>query len=462
MTSRQRRWFKGAGSVCGRLVVAASVVGVAVLAACTAENSPPAASDAPASNSAELAKIARIAARVERRYVEPVSRRKLYDNALKGMLSGLDPHSSYMTPVEYAELRSDMEGEFGGIGLKIEEQDGWPKVLAPIDGTPAARAGIEPGDRIVAIAGQPTNGMQLTDVVTRLRGPIGTRVTFTIERDDKPPFPVTLTRATINVPTVKSRLEPGRIGYVRLSTFGDNTQPELLHALATLKRRAGGHLKGFILDLRDNPGGELASAVEVAGDFVEGGTVVSTRGREPSDDRAYQPDDPGDRIAGTPMVALIDAASASASEIVAAALQDDRRATLMGTRSFGKGSVQSIIPLESGGALRLTTALYFTPDGRSIQGIGIEPNIVVPLPAKEEVANQMALHESDLAGALRNPTQAAQRTVARLETSSSARPIKPTLIATAQDAELKAALAYLKSGAPLKAAGPVPAKVAAR
>jgi len=283
-----------------------------------------------------------------------------------------------------------------------------------------------------------------------LRGAAGSSVRLTLERADQPPFDVNLTRAIIQLRSVKSALQSNGVGYVRISSFGDNTQDELKSAIAQLKRQAGGHLAGFILDLREDPGGELKASVDVAGDFLDGGPVVTTRARDRNDDHVYSVSGGSDLIKNVPMVVLIDGASASASEIVAGALQDHHRAVLMGTRSFGKGSVQSIVPLESGGALRLTTALYYTPSGRSIQGTGLEPDVVVSVPKDEAVANALVLRESDFFGAIQNPGMPGQeknsapaKPAPSAASSDSEHPIKPALIATAQDAQLQAAVQYL-------------------
>jgi len=402
----------------------------------------------------DIATVSDVMKQVEQRYVVPVGGDKLVDNALKGMLNRLDPHSNYLDRTEYERLKSDMEGHFGGLGMQITQENGVPKVLAPIDGTPAAQAGIDPGDRIVRIDGNPTDGMSLNDVLARLRGAIGTKVTLAILRAEQPPFDITLTRAVIHVDTVKSALEPNQIGYVRISTFTDSTQREVVAALAALQHQAGGRLNGFVLDLREDPGGELDAAVDVAGDFLRGGTIVTTRDRG-GDEHAYAAPADGDRLKDVPMVVLIDSASASASEIVAGALKDHHRADLMGAQSFGKGSVQTVLPIDTGGAVVLTTALYFTPAGRSIQGIGIDPDIAVPLPADQQVPNAV-IRESDMSNALKNagalvpgapvPPPASPAAPARTAgTADLDRPIKPTLIGSAQDAQLKAALDHLKA-----------------
>ena len=429
-----------------RGITLVALAGVAALVACGVRGATSAQSQY--SDDAQAAGvISDVMKRVERDYVVPVDRTKLVDKALNGMLSGLDPHSGYLDPTEYDRLKSDMEGEFAGLGMQITEQNGLPQVLAPIDDTPAARAGIEPGDRIVKIDGQGTPGMALDDVVTRLRGAAGSNVTLTLERADRPPFDVTLTRAIIQVRSVKSALQSNGVGYVRISSFVDNTQDELTSAIAQLKRQAGGHLTGFILDLRDDPGGELKASIDVAGDFIDGGPVVTTRARDPRDEHVYTASGGSDLIKNVPMVVLIDGASASASEIVAGALQDHHRAVLMGTRSFGKGSVQSIVPLDSGGALRLTIALYYTPSGRSIQGTGLQPDIVVPVPKDQAVANALVLRESDFFGALQNPgatpSTGKNPPPGKPASADVEYPIKPSLIATAQDSQLSAAVQYL-------------------
>ena len=430
-----------------RLVEALAILGVVSLCACDVKG---ATAASPQADSGDLGIISDVMSRVEQNYVTPVGPGQLVNKALKGMLNGLDPHSDYMDAAEYQRLKSDMAGKFAGLGMQITEQDGLPQVLAPIDDTPAARAGIEPGDRIVKIDGQPTGGMALDDVVTRLRGEPGSKVTLTLERADHPALELTLTRAIIAVHSVKSALEAGGIGYVRIASFGDNTQDELKSAIAQLKRQADGRLSGFILDLRNDPGGELNAAIDVAGDFLDGGTVVTTRARAPDEDHAYFATNPSDLIKNVPMVVLVDGASASASEIVAGALQDHHRAVLMGTRTFGKGSVQTIMPLESGGALRLTTALYYTPSGRSIQGTGLDPDVVVTLPKDEQVANALIFRESDFFGAVQNPGKPKGKSPQSTTPASAAaasdfeHPIKPALIATPQDAQLNAAIQHLQ------------------
>ena len=405
-----------------------------------------------AADPSDLALIEDVVNQVEKNYVEPVPHERLVDDALKGMLSRLDPHSDYMDEDQYQQMTAVTRGKFGGIGIELTLEARVPEVISPIEGTPAASAGIEPGDRIVKIDGQPTTGMDVEAVVKRLRGDPGSRVTLQLVRNDRPPFDVALTRAVIRVVSVKSDLKPGKIGYLRITTFSENTANELAEAIAKLKAQAHGQLSGVILDLRNNPGGLLDAAVDVSGEFVNGGVVVTTRGRNRDDDHVYRAPVAGDLLRGTPIVVLINGASASAAEIVAGALQDHRRATVMGSRSFGKGSVQTIIPIQGHGALRLTTALYYTPSGRSIQGNGIAPDIAVGLPKNQQVANALVTYESDLYGAFKNggalnPRQPLAPSAAGGGPAVNEpydRPIKPVNIGTANDAQFEAALDYLQ------------------
>jgi carboxyl-terminal processing protease len=387
---------------------------------------------------------------VQRDYVHPVGADELTTDALKGMLSRLDPHSDYMDEAEFKESQSDLSGRFGGLGIQISSQDGVPKVISPIDDTPASRAGLAGGDLIVSIDGQSTHGMDLQKVVRILRGKPGTSVKLTIARGTQGPFDVTLTRAIIEVPSVKSQLQENGVGYVRITEFGGETAVDFRKAIDKLKHDAGGKLKGLVLDLRNDPGGLLSAAVAIAGDFLDGGTVVSIHGRKRSDDRTFTAPAKGDLLAGIPVAVLINGASASASEIVAGALQDRHRATVLGTPSFGKGSVQSVIPLAGHGALRLTTALYYTPAGRSIQGEGITPDMLIEAPKDQQVAGALVLSENELNGAFRNPGRLGQSSPGaagnpNLDSTAAAHspPIKVELIGTPQDAQLKAALAHL-------------------
>src|SRR6516225_10231194 len=410
-----------------------------------------AGSSAPAGNVADLDLFRDALKQVEKSYVEPVTSDELVKDALKGMLTRLDPHSDYMDQEQYEQMTAVTRGQFGGIGVELTLEARVPEVIAAIDGTPAADAGIEPGDRIIKIDAQSTTGMDVEEIVKRLRGAPGTKVTLTISRNDRPLFDLTLTRTIIHVVSVKSDLKDDNIGYVRIAAFTESTSAELVSAVGRLKDRAHGRLNGLILDLRNDPGGLLDAAVEVAGDFIDGGVVVTTHGRAGQDDHVYRAPATGDLLRGTPIVVLINSASASAAEIVAGALQDHHRATVMGTRSFGKGSVQTIIPLEGQGALRLTTALYYTPSGRSIQGQGIAPDIVVSLPKNQQVANAVISFESDLYGALKNggsinPNAGANGAPSSRTAAADAaeHPIKPMIIGTATDPQLTAAVEFLQ------------------
>jgi carboxyl-terminal processing protease len=310
-------------------------------------------------------------------YVEPVSDGKLIDNALNGMLTGLDPHSAYMTEQQWQDMKTETDGRFGGIGLEVTDDGGLLEVISPIDGTPAAQAGVKPGDLITAVNGKTVDGLSLTEAVSELRGPPDTTLRMTIKRAGRAdPLELTLTRQIIHVQTVKSRLI-GDIGVIRISEFTEQTDPGLRAALQKLRSDAGGRLRGLVLDLRNDPGGLLDQAIAVSNDFLDQGGIVSTRGRHSADNQSWSAQ-PHDDVAGNlPVVVLTNNGTASAAEIVAAALQDNRRALVLGTQSFGKGSVQSVLPLSGDGAIRLTTARYYTPSGRSIQGLGITPNVVV-------------------------------------------------------------------------------------
>ncbi|MCG5512435.1 S41 family peptidase [Ectothiorhodospira shaposhnikovii] len=312
--------------------------------------------------------------RIKRNYVEEVEDSKLLENAIRGMLSGLDPHSSYLTPSEFSELQIGTSGEFGGLGLEVGMEDGFVKVISPIDDTPASRAGIQAGDLIIRLDDNPVKGMTLNEAVNKMRGPRGSKITLTVVREgvDRP-FEVTLTRDTIRVRSVRSEmLEPG-FGYLRITTFQSKTAQNLVEEVRKLQRESGG-LRGLVLDLRNNPGGVLNGAVGVSDAFLTEGLIVYTEGRV-SDAQFRYTASPGDVLKGAPLVVLVNQGSASASEIVAGALQDHQRGIIMGTPTFGKGSVQTILPLNQGKALKLTTARYYTPSGRSIQAEGIEPDI---------------------------------------------------------------------------------------
>jgi len=340
---------------------------------------------------------------VRANYVEPVTNKKLVEGAIKGMLSSLDPHSSYMDAKEYREMMVQTRGEFGGLGMQVTLENGLVKIISPIDDTPASRAGLKPNDLILAIDDAPVTDMTLSDAVEKLRGTIGTQVKLTIRREGVDAFEVKLTRADIKVDPVKSHMEGSDVGYVRITNFSERTGNALEAAIKSLKSQAGDKLAGIVLDLRNNPGGLLDQAVTVSNDFLDDGEIVSIRGRRSQDNRRFEAQPNRDLVRGVPIVVLINGGSASASEIVAGALQDHHRAVLLGTRSFGKGSVQTVLPVkESGGAIRLTTALYYTPSGRSIQGTGIEPDVVVEPAKVEKVAQAARRREADLRGALKN------------------------------------------------------------
>lgn len=340
--------------------------------------------------------------RVRADYVEQASDEQLIEAAVNGMLSSLDPHSGYMSAKRFDEMKVQTQGAFGGLGIEVTMEGGLVKVVSPIDDTPAFKAGLQPGDLITNIDGEPVLGMTLPDAVDKMRGPAGSSIRLTIRRADREPFDVTLTRSVIKIKSVRSRLE-GKVGYIRISSFSEQTDAGLQEAIDDLKKQANGQLQGIVLDLRNNPGGLLTQAVAVADDFLEQGEIVSTRARKPEDAQRFNAK-PGDLAAGLPIVVLINGGSASASEIVAGALQDHGRAILLGTKSFGKGSVQTIIPLSGHGAMRLTTARYYTPSGRSIQAVGIEPDILVEQARIEALkTDPNARREADLRGALDNP-----------------------------------------------------------
>jgi len=352
----------------------------------------------------ELRAFAEIFGRIKQDYVEPVDDRQLIEYAIRGMLSGLDPHSAYLNDEEYKDLKVGTSGEFGGLGIEVGMEDGFIKVIAPIDDTPAQQAGVKSGDVIIRLDGKPVKGMSLDEGVGIMRGKPGTEIELTIVREgvDKP-IKITIVRDIIKVASVKGRMLEDGYGYLRISHFQASTTEDMLEKIIQLKKQAGGSLKGMVLDLRDNPGGILDGAVSVSDAFLSEGRIVYTKGRleESKLDFSAAPDDV---LEGTPMVVLVNGGTASASEIVAGALQDHERAVIMGRRTFGKGSVQTIIPINQSTAVKLTTARYFTPSGRSIQAEGIVPDI--ELSDLEVVRNGRAgmarIKESDLAGHLAN------------------------------------------------------------
>ncbi|MGL4317250.1 MAG: S41 family peptidase [Pseudomonas sp.] len=357
----------------------------------------------------ELRTFAEVMDRIKAAYVEPVDDKTLLENAIKGMLSNLDPHSAYLEPEAFAELQESTSGEFGGLGIEVGMEDGFLKVVSPIDDTPASRAGIQPGDLIIKLDGQPTKGLSLMEAVDKMRGKTGSKLQLTLIREGGKPFDVELTRAVIKVKSVKAQLLEDGYGLVRITQFQVNTGEEVGKALAKLRKDNGKKLRGLVLDLRNNPGGVLQSAVEVADHFLKKGLIVYTEGRIANSELRFNAD-PADASEGVPLVVLINGGSASASEIVAGALQDHKRGVLMGTDSFGKGSVQTVLPLNNDRALKLTTALYFTPNGRSIQAQGIVPDIeVTRAKLTREQDGDVLLKEADLAGHLGNGNGGADR-----------------------------------------------------
>jgi carboxyl-terminal processing protease len=395
---------------------------------------------------------------VRKNYVEPVDESALIEGAVRGMLETLDPHSSYLAPDVYKEMQIDTRGEFAGLGIEIaKRRDGFIEVISPIEGTPAQRAGIKARDMIVGICPtkppedwtepcRGTKGMELVEAVKLMRGRKGTRITIQIDREGFDlPQPYTIVRDTVKIVSVDQELLENGYGLVRLRAFQERTGRDLRDSLATLRDANGGQLSGLVLDLRDNPGGLLDQAVEVADVWLRGGLVVYTKGRVESQRHEFRahPDETED---GYPMVVLVNAGTASASEIVAGALQDHDRALVLGTRSFGKGSVQTIIPLEDGSGLRLTTALYYTPADRSIQEVGIEPDIVVQMPDQVAMAEtRRRVREADLEGHFTqkdaDPSQEAEEPVeGETQPSAEAQPSPKT-----EDLQLARALEVLKS-----------------
>ena len=386
-----------------KVLIATLLVGLWLPAAGLAETETP-----PAPGSAlpleQLRIFAEVYGRIRSDYVEEVNERELLQQAIKGMLAGLDPHSSYLSEDEFDDLRVGTSGEFGGLGIEVGLEDGFVKVIAPIDDTPAARAGIQSGDLIVRIDGEPIKGLSLDDAVKRMRGEPGSEVVLTIVRETQDaPLEIVVVRDVIKVASVRERwLAPG-FAYLRLAQFQARTPDDMLAALRRLAEEDGSALQGLVLDLRDNPGGILNAAVSVSDAFLTGGTIVYTKGRVSDSELSFEAS-PDDVIDGAAIVVLVNEGSASASEIVAGALQDHKRAVIMGRRTFGKGSVQTIIPITEKTAVKLTTARYYTPLGRSIQAEGIVPDITlrkVTVAADDEEVREVS--EADLAGHLANP-----------------------------------------------------------
>jgi carboxyl-terminal processing protease len=387
---------------------------------------------------------------VKKNYVEEVETKNLVNGAINGMLSSLDPHSAYLTPDLYKELQMDTQGRFGGLGIEITVKNGVLTVVSPIEDTPAFKAGVKPGDMIFKIEDEFTKDMTLVDAVKKMRGPKGTKITISIKREGVPELiDFTLVRDTIRVQSVRSRALEEGYGYVRLAQFQERSDRDLQKALEKLAAEKGG-IKGLVLDLRNNPGGLLTQAVRVSDLFLDSGLIVYTEGRIESQKQKYFAQKEG-TWTGFPMVVLVNGGSASASEIVAGALQDHKRAVVLGTKTFGKGSVQTILPLDDNSALRLTTARYFTPNGRSIQALGIVPDIIVdssPQEAKAEEKKRQSLREENLPGHLQNPQQnsAPQQEQGDKDKEKLVPPSGPTGDESIDnDVQLKRALDLLKS-----------------
>ncbi|MEL7129655.1 MAG: S41 family peptidase [Pseudomonadota bacterium] len=397
-----KSWLAGVGA---GAVLGVTLVGASSLAW------PDAAADPRAEIYGKLDIFGDVLARVQSDYVVEVDESEAIEAAINGMLTSLDPHSGYLNPEDFRDIQVDTSGEYGGLGIEVVPEDGFVKVVAPIDDTPASRAGLKSGDLLTAINGVQIVGQPLNDAVKEMRGPAGTDITITVLREGVDPFDVTLTREVIRPKSVTARIEDGGIGYIRLSGFNDQTTIFLEEALSDISRDAGGRPRGLVLDLRNNPGGLLDQAVSVSDVFLSGGEVVSTIGRRPTDIDRYNARS-GQVFKDVPMIVLINSGSASAAEIVAGALQDRGRAQVLGVTSFGKGSVQTVIPLGADrGALRLTTARYYTPAGRSIQGTGIEPDIEVAQErvSEEELERIRRFSEADLPNALENEDGTARR-----------------------------------------------------
>jgi carboxyl-terminal processing protease len=366
----------------------------------------------------ELQTFANVLAIVQKNYVEPVSTKSLINGAITGMLASLDPHSAYLTPDLYRDLEVETRGSFGGLGIEITIKNDVLTVVSPIEGTPAYDAGVKPGDEIIKINDDFTKGMTLTDAVKMMRGPKGSKIRLTLHREGIPDlFTVSVVRDVIKIKSVRNKELKEGYGYIRISTFQDGTNEDVEKAIDKFSKESQGQVKGVVLDLRDNPGGLLNQAVSVSDDFLDGGLIVYTQGREENQQQKYFAHKKRG-FTDFPMVVLVNGGSASASEIVAGALQDQRRAIIEGTQTFGKGSVQTILPLDDESALRLTTARYFTPNGRSIQAVGITPDVVVEppkptlasleLPSVELNNEDDEIHESDLLHHFQNPGKGAK------------------------------------------------------
>ncbi|MFM7274094.1 MAG: S41 family peptidase [Gammaproteobacteria bacterium] len=396
----------------------------------------------------ELRIFAEVFSQIRAAYVEDVDDRTLLVNAIKGMLNGLDPHSAYLDKESFTELRENTTGEFGGVGLEVGADGGFVRVITPIDDTPAKAAGIESGDLIIKLDGKSVKGMGLNEAVEMMRGPKDSKIELTIVREGKPgPFDVTLVRDIIRVRSVRQRLLGKDYGYMRIAQFQSETGKDFVKALDTLVADNGSGLAGLVLDLRNNPGGVLQASVEVADAFLEEGLVVYTEGRIENASARFSAR-PGDLLGGIPVVVLINGGTASASEIVAGALQDHKRAVVVGTDSFGKGSVQTVLPLSEDRGIKLTTARYFTPSGRSIQAEGIRPDIVIERATVTPLSAGPSISEADLEGHLRNGN-------GRPEKGDREEPAKADDSLRAQDYQLYEAYNLIRAMALSKRTGPV-------
>jgi carboxyl-terminal processing protease len=392
---------------------------------------------APSSNNAETYKqlnlFGDVFELVRGDYVDDVTDDTLVEGAINGMLTSLDPHSNYLNSKNFNDMKVQTRGEFGGLGIEVSMENGLVKVVSPIDDTPAANAGLKPGDLVTHLDGKPVQGLTLPEAVEKMRGPVNSDITLTIRREGREPFDVKLTRAIIKIRSVRSHLEGKNIGYIRITSFNEQTDVNLNNAMKNLKQQANGKLIGIVLDMRNNPGGLLDQAVAVSDAFLDKGEIVSTRGRRSDDAQRYNAR-PGDIAQGLPIAILINGGSASASEIVAGALQDHHRAILMGTRSFGKGSVQTIIPLAGHGAMRLTTARYYTPSGRSIQAKGIDPDIVVEAAKIEQTPKDDKAKTAAADDNAKKPDTAAEQQ----------NTVDPSIIGTPKDYQLARAVDMLR------------------
>lgn len=402
----------------------------------------------------DLRTFTEIYAKIKNDYVETVDDKTLIESAIRGMLAGLDPHSAYLVPDDYQDLQAGTSGEFGGLGIEVGMEDGFVKVIAPIDDTPAQRSGVKAGDLVVRLDETPVKGMTLADAVKLMRGKPGTDISLTIVREgEDKPLKIVITRDVIKVTSVKSKSYDGGMGYVRVTQFQSRTGENLRDAVEALRKDNGGALEGLVLDLRNNPGGVLSAAVAVSDAFLTSGLIVYTEGRLDDAKLSFSAK-PTDILGGAPIVVLVNAGSASASEIVAGALQDHRRAIIMGQKTFGKGSVQTILPMENGSALKLTTARYYTPDGTSIQAQGIIPDIVIDQLRVDAVEDASAgrVKEADLAGHLTGDAELTEEETAKKDADEAAAKAEARKGLARDDYELYEALNLLRGLALLKPA----------